>query len=232
MFEQFGALAWDSDKILRFLELGGPVVAILLAMSVFGLTVILAKLMHFSSLRIGERRSADKALALYRAGRIDDAIARVEGMSSPASQALARGLRGVQRGLPENKVREEVVRYGNVALQSLRRGFRSLEVIGSLAPLLGLFGTVLGMIKAFQALELAGTQVDPSVLSRGIWEALLTTAVGLAVAIPVVAMLNWLEGRVERLAHRMDDLVTQLFTEDLSRLPAPKTQAADASGIA
>jgi biopolymer transport protein ExbB len=232
MFEQFGALTWDSDKILRFLELGGPVVAILLAMSVFGLTVILAKLMHFSSLRIGERRSADKALALYRAGRIDDAIARVEGASSPASQALARGLRGVQRGLPEHKVREEVVRYGNVALQSLRRGFRSLEVIGSLAPLLGLFGTVLGMIKAFQALELAGTQVDPSVLSRGIWEALLTTAVGLAVAIPVVAMLNWLEGRVERLAHRMDDLVTQLFTEDLSSLPAPKTKASDASDSA
>lgn len=232
MFEQFGALTWDSDKILRFLELGGPVVAILLAMSVFGLTVILAKWMHFSSLRIGERRSADKALALYRAGRIDDAIARVEGASSPASQALARGLRGVQRGLPEHKVREEVVRYGNVALQSLRRGFRSLEVIGSLAPLLGLFGTVLGMIKAFQALELAGTQVDPSVLSRGIWEALLTTAVGLAVAIPVVAMLNWLEGRVERLAHRMDDLVTQLFTEDLSSLPAPKTKASDASDSA
>jgi biopolymer transport protein ExbB len=228
MFEQFGSLAWDSDKILRFLELGGPVVAILLAMSVFGLTVILAKLMHFSSLRISERRSAEKALSLFRAGRIEDAISRAAGASNPASQALARGLRGVQQGLPEHKVREEVVRYGNSSLQSLRRGFRSLEVIGSLAPLLGLFGTVLGMIKAFQALELAGAQVDPSVLSRGIWEALLTTAVGLAVAIPVVAMLNWLEGRVERLAHQMDDLVTQLFTVDLSGLSAPKPKVADA----
>jgi biopolymer transport protein ExbB len=216
MFDQLGALAWEQGRILRFLELGGPVVVILLAMSVLALTVILAKLAHFSSLRIGERRRAESALALYRAGRIRDAIARAESSPSPASQALARGLRGVQRGLPEQKVREEVIRYGNGALQALRSGFRPLEVIGSLAPLLGLFGTVLGMIKAFQALELAGTQVDPAVLSRGIWEALLTTAVGLAVAIPVVALLNWLEGRVDRVAHRMDDLVTRLFTEDLS----------------
>jgi biopolymer transport protein ExbB len=217
MFDAFTGLAWDQERLIRFLDLGGPVVLILLVMSVVALTVILTKMAHFSSLRIGHRRTAEKALALYRSGKLRDAIARAERSPDPASQLLARGLRGVQLGLPEHKVREEMVRFGNVALQGLRNGFRPLEVIGSLAPLLGLFGTVLGMIKAFQALELAGTQVDAAVLSGGIWEALLTTAVGLAVAIPVVALLNWLEGRVERLGHRMDDLVTRLFTDDLSR---------------
>jgi biopolymer transport protein ExbB len=216
MFDAFAGLAWDQERLLRFLDLGGPVVVILLAMSVVALTIILTKLAHFSSLRIAHRRTAEKALSLYRSGKLRDALARAERSPDPASQLLARGLRGVQLGLPEHKVREEMVRYGNVALQGLRTGFRPLEMIGSLAPLLGLFGTVLGMIKAFQALELAGTQVDAAVLSGGIWEALLTTAVGLAVAIPVVALLNWLEGRVERLGHRMDDLVTRLFTDDLS----------------
>ncbi len=217
MFDQFTALAWGRDRLLTFLELGGPVVVILLGMSVLALTIILTKMAHFSSVRVGHRRTAEKALALYRDGRLHEAITRAERSPDPASQLLARGLRGVRLGLPEPRVRDEMVRYGNVALQGLRSGFRPLEVIASLAPLLGLFGTVLGMIKAFQALELAGTQVDAAVLSGGIWEALLTTAVGLAVAIPVVALLNWLEARVERLGHRMDDLVTRVFTDDLSR---------------
>ena len=113
-------------------------------------------------------------------------------------------------------MREEALRFGGDALESLRAGFRPLEVIASLAPLLGLFGTVLGMIEAFHQLELAGSEVDPAILSGGIWEALLTTAVGLAVAIPVVAALSWMERRVERLAHQMTSITTSVFTVDLS----------------
>jgi len=100
-------------------------------------------------------------------------------------------------------------------LESLRSWFRPLEVIASLAPLLGLFGTVLGMISAFQQLEQAGNRVNPAILSGGIWEALLTTAVGLAVAIPTVVALNWLERKVDRLAHDMNTIVTQVFTAEL-----------------
>jgi biopolymer transport protein ExbB len=98
-------------------------------------------------------------------------------------------------------------------------------VIGTLSPLLGLFGTVLGMIEAFRRLEAAGSRVDPSILSGGIWGALLTTAVGLAVAIPTIAALNWLERRVERLAHDMDDAAARVFTSRIGlervRTPAP-----------
>jgi biopolymer transport protein ExbB len=75
---------------------------------------------------------------------------------------------------------------------------------------------VLGMIEAFRQLEAAGTRVNPSLLAGGIWEALLTTAVGLAVAIPAVAALNWLERVVERTAHDMDSAITGVFTQDLS----------------
>lgn len=218
-------IAWE--RLTGFLGAGGPVVLILGVMSVFALTIVLVKLWQFRVLRIAERRSVDEALALYRAGHLEDALARGEAARNPAAQALARALRGIRRGLPEPKVREEVMRYGREALEGLRTGLRPLEVIGSLAPLLGLFGTVLGMIKAFRQLEMAGNQVNPSVLSGGIWEALLTTAVGLAVAIPVVALLNWLERRIERLAHRMDDAVTQVFTVSLETLAEPADEAAD-----
>ena len=121
------------------------------------------------------------------------------------------------------------MRYGGDVLQNMRAWFRPLEVIASLAPLLGLFGTVLGMITAFQQLESAGNQVNPAILSGGIWVALLTTAVGLAVAMPVVVILNWLERRVDRLAHNMDNYVIQLFTQDLSTDKAVPASAANSS---
>jgi biopolymer transport protein ExbB len=204
----------------RFLELGGPVVALLLLVSVVALAVILAKIAQFGVLRRAGYTQAEQALQHYRAGRVPEAIRIAGAARHPAAQVLARALQGLSRGVPEPVIREELQRFGNGVLLSLRGGFRPLEVIGSLAPLLGLFGTVLGMIKAFQALEFAGTQVDPTVLSRGIWEALLTTAVGLAVAIPVIATLNWLEARVDRAAFAMEDLLGRLFAPQFEPLPS------------
>ena len=204
------------ERVESTLEIGGPVVAILLLMSFVALTIVVVKLLQFGWLRIGRRRPAVNALRYWRAGQSAQALAYVEGCRNPTAQVLLRAIQGRQSGLPERKVREEVLRFGNDILFQLRRGLRPLEVIGSLAPLLGLLGTVLGMIKAFQQLEVAGNQVNPAVLSGGIWEALLTTAIGLSVAIPVVVLLNWLERRVDHLAHDMDNLVTQVFTEDLS----------------
>lgn len=207
-------------RALEWLEIGGPVVIILLAMSVMAVTIVLVKLWQFGAVRLGDLRAAREALQLYRSGEASRALALLSGNSiNPAAQLLARAIRGRSRGISAELVREEILRCGGDALESLRAGFRPLEVIASLAPLLGLFGTVLGMIEAFHQLELAGNRVDPAVLSGGIWKALVTTAVGLGVAIPIVAMLNWLERRVERLAHEMSSLVTRVFTVDLSEEP-------------
>jgi biopolymer transport protein ExbB len=203
-------------RALEILQAGGVVAVILLAMSVVAVSIIVTKLIQFRIVRIADRRDAEQALALWQRGQTDEALSLAVGSEGPVAQGLARAFRGHRRGLDEGHVREEVVRYGSGVLERLRGGFRALELIGSLAPLLGLFGTVLGMIEAFQQLEGAGNQVNPAVLSGGIWQALLTTAIGLAVAIPVVALLGWLERRVERLAHAMDDTVTRVFTPDLA----------------
>ncbi|MEX2630220.1 MAG: MotA/TolQ/ExbB proton channel family protein [Tistlia sp.] len=212
-----GGLEGSAQQAWEILQAGGPVVAILLFLSVVALAIVLVKLWQFQVARLGDRRTPRRALALYRAGQPAEALAVAAASRNPVAKVLVRAINGRARSeLPEAMVREEVVRYGGDLLEALRGWFRPLEVIGSLAPLLGLFGTVLGMISAFQQLEQAGNQVDPSILSGGIWEALLTTAVGLAVAMPVIVLLNWLERRVDRLAHEMDDVVTQVFTEDLS----------------
>lgn len=213
---------------LTLLQAGGAVVAILLVLSVVALAIILMKLWQFGRLGVGINRHARAALALYRSGRAEEALGRLAGARNPGARLLSLAIRGRLRDdLPEPMLREELARLGSEEVEALRGGFRPLEVIGALAPLLGLFGTVLGMIAAFQALEQAGNRVDPSILSGGIWEALLTTAVGLAVAIPVVALLNLLERRVERQALEMESLVTQIFTVDLTAAPRAQRSAPD-----
>lgn len=209
--------AWEVTlRIHEFLDTGGAVVYVLLAMSIFAMAVILLKLYQFHRVRIGARGSAGEALRLHRSGQSARALDLLACTPNPVAEVLALAIRGYGRSdLDPDTVREEVARAAAHRLTKLRSFLRPLEVIGSVAPLLGLFGTVLGMIEAFRQLEQAGMQVNPAVLSGGIWEALLTTAVGLAVAIPTVVFSSWLERRVERVADDMEDAISGAFTVDL-----------------
>lgn len=201
------------DNIVHLITLGGPIVAVLLAMSVFGLAIVLLKLWQFGSIRVGRRRFIEPALANWRAGRFDAAQQRVNNEHHPIADTLGVAMRGMATGIDCDTVREEAARVGARHLATLRGYFRPLEVIGSLAPLLGLLGTVLGMIDVFSQLASAGGAADPAMLSGGIWEALLTTAIGLIVAVPAVLMLNWFERILERLHEDMQDALTQVFTQ-------------------
>ena len=106
---------------------------------------------------------------------------------------------------------------------ALKSGLRPLELIAGIAPLMGLLGTVLGMITAFQAMEAAGASVDPSVLSGGIWAALLTTAIGLVVAIPTLALHAALDSWTDRLRQgmnaRLNTLEVPTLTNAHSEIP-------------
>jgi biopolymer transport protein ExbB len=90
-------------------------------------------------------------------------------------------------------------------------GLRTLGILGNTAPLLGLLGTITGMIKAFMVIEQAGGKVDAQALAGGIWEAMITTGVGLAVAIPLLILLHFLEGGVERRAQRLSQCLALLL---------------------
>lgn len=200
------------SQIQEFLIIGGPVVWILMGFSVIALTIVMVKFWQLTSLRAESRKTLDLALESWRNRDADGAIAMLSD-KRPVESIVAYSmdaLRSTSRDVAT--VREEAERRALNTLHNLRSNLRPLEIIASLSPLLGLLGTVLGMITAFQSMETAGSQVDPSVLSGGIWQALLTTAVGITVAIPVVALHAWLERKVERIAHVMNDAVTQVFT--------------------
>ena len=114
--------------------------------------------------------------------------------------------------MPSDDARDETARVARGALMDAGSGLRALDLIATIAPLVGLLGTVLGMIDAFQALQDSGARADPSALAGGIWEALLTTAAGMAVAIPASMALSWFDSINDRLAHDFDDLATRILT--------------------
>jgi biopolymer transport protein ExbB len=125
---------------------------------------------------------------------------------------LGAALRGLDVGLDRERLRLDIERLGNVELERLRRHLRTLEVIAAVSPLLGLLGTVLGMIQSFQDLELAGGAANASVLAGGIWQALLTTAAGLTVAIPAAVAANLMAARVDHVGHVIETDVGRLLT--------------------
>ncbi|MFK7963131.1 MAG: MotA/TolQ/ExbB proton channel family protein [Burkholderiaceae bacterium] len=200
------------DRLVDMFTLGGPIVAILLALAVFALAIVLLKCWQFAIVRISSRKAVDRALALWAGGQQSQAIDSLPDKRQPLARVVKIAMRGQLMGLEEPLVREETLRVGNADIATLHHYLRPLELIGIICPLLGLLGTVIGMIDAFQSMENAGAQVDPAVLSGGIWQALLTTAVGLTVAIPVTVAHSWLERKVERLGHEMEDATTQVFT--------------------
>lgn len=201
-----------SAQITEFMQVGGPVVWILTAMSVVAVAIILMKLAQFAMQQPEKASHLPKVLKHWRYGEMQQALALLKSQR-PVDELTALTINGLGSAHVELALlKEELDRVATLRLNQLRAYLRPLEVIATLSPLLGLLGTVLGMIIAFQQMEAAGNQVDPSVLSGGIWQALLTTAVGLAVAIPVVVAHNWMERKVERVAALMNDTVTQVFT--------------------
>lgn len=193
-------------------DLGGPVVMILAFMSFVALTLIIMKCWQFYTLSVGHTVSLGDILSTWERGRDRNASRRAEELPGLTAMLLARAMRALSDGTDEKTVREDVQRLAARHLTSLKSYLRPLEMIAQTAPLLGLFGTVLGMIEAFRELQAAGTQVDPSLLAGGIWVALLTTACGLGVAMPVSMAISWFEGRIAREHAAMEDALTALFT--------------------
>ncbi|SFJ69692.1 MotA/TolQ/ExbB proton channel family protein [Celeribacter neptunius] len=179
------------ETLTRIADLGGPVVLILIAVSVLTSTVVLYKLWQFARARVGHHQALGAALDAWDRGDVAAAKTHLSQSRSYLRDVLSLAMNGQEDGARLEA--EAETRFAR-----LESGFRLLDSVAQMAPLLGLFGTVLGMISAFQSLQEAGAQVDPSILAGGIWVALLTTAVGLAVAMPTSLILSWFEARMER----------------------------------
>ncbi|WP_226778957.1 MotA/TolQ/ExbB proton channel family protein [Oceaniglobus trochenteri] len=195
---------------LDLLHDGGPIVWLLAGLSLFSLALIVVKVAALRGVLSGAARRA-RALELW-AGR-DRAGARAalaEG-SAPADRLLAQAMAGLDLGTQRKLLNEDLEWRGNAELAEMSTGLRALELIAMVSPLLGLLGTVLGMIEAFRELALAEGSANAALLAAGIWQALLTTAAGLIVAIPAALAAGLLGARVERAGQQAEAAVGRLY---------------------
>ncbi|MCU7892949.1 MAG: MotA/TolQ/ExbB proton channel family protein [Candidatus Thiodiazotropha sp. (ex Ustalcina ferruginea)] len=193
-------------NLAELLTKGGPVIWVLAVYSSIGLAIVLERYFLFLRLRQLPKAWLEKLNQLLEQADANQQIAALKGPEANVIQAIveahAEGVKDLQ-GVG-NRVRGEEI-------QRMEFGLRTLSILGNTAPLLGLLGTITGMIKAFMVIEQAGGKVDAQALAGGIWEAMITTGVGLAVAIPLLLLLPFLEGSVERRALKMNRCISLLL---------------------
>ncbi|MBK46309.1 MAG: flagellar motor protein MotA [Gammaproteobacteria bacterium] len=207
--------------INSLLDLGGPIVYILLLLSVYALGVILYKLHMFYKVNFFDDRKLSEILELWTSDKKKEAYEEVNKNPNPESEVMSFTMYQLLKhknisAKIESDVREEIHRLSDERINYYSSKLDSLQVIATIAPLLGLLGTVFGMIEAFQQMEAAGKSVDPSILSGGIWEALLTTAAGLSVAIPIVVVESYFRSLVSKFKNNIENGVTKILTANIS----------------
>jgi len=193
-------------------ELGGPVVAVQIAISVVGLALVLYKAFQYASLGSGRLEPLRQGIALWQSGDCEQADALLAKSSLAIADDVRFGLAHIESA-PRESLRDELARRGTQFVKPYGSLLRSIELIYYLSPVLGLLGTVLGMIDAFRELAaVASTDQNSNALAGGIWEALLTTAVGLVIAVPFTVFHAMLETRYERFSDACSDLLTRVMT--------------------
>ena len=195
---------------------GGVMMYPIFLASIIAFAIIIERIVFFKKCKENPDDIFAAIKDLAGNGKQIDATSIHKSTEGPVSRILEVGVQA--RKEPRWKLEEKLTVHGQEEIRELRKNLRGLEVIATISPLMGLLGTVVGMVKAFNKVAQYKGQVDPSLLAGGIWEALLTTAAGLALAIPVVIMLNYFERKVEAISFLLGKygqyLVHHLYEEE------------------
>jgi biopolymer transport protein ExbB len=207
----FLGIANPLQSLRELVEIGGPVVAILLIFSIVAVAVIILKIIQLRSAILPPQHLLNEANILCADGAMNEARRLFRAAPGPVAYLSAVAIEAKLSFLDVVAAREKIAVAARGCVAAMRSHLRVLEVISQVAPLLGLFGTILGMIEVFRVLEGSGDVVSPSELAGGIWVALMTTATGLGVAIPAAISLQWFDGIIERQAQAMEENVTTIL---------------------
>ncbi len=179
--------------MFAIIQAAGWPIWFLLAASIVALTVIVERALYLRPIRVLPPALRAEAIAVARAGRADAEVVRQLELNSPLGRVLAAGLRNT--GAPREVMRQAIEEAGRAVAHQLGRYLTALGTIATLAPLLGLFGTVIGMIELFGAQDAGGG--DPMRIAHGISVALYNTAFGLAVAMPSLVFHRHFQAKVD-----------------------------------
>jgi len=226
ILQEGGTIQWDPISLWKAMGIPAKIVVIILfIMSGWSIGVMIDRWMAFSAARKQSRAFAPAVAGALREGKIDEAIRVAErNKKSHLAKVVTAGLQEFRAHNESGDIPGEQIEASKRALERaeaivlavLKRGLGGLATIGSTAPFVGLFGTVVGILNAFRGIS-QEKATGLAAVAGGIAEALVTTAIGLFVAIPAVMMFNYLTGRVEAFDVEMDNSSSELIDYFLKR---------------
>jgi biopolymer transport protein ExbB len=196
---------WD------LIQKGGPVMYLIMILSVISLGIIIERMYNLNRARIDSQKFMDDIISSLKHNKIIESIEMCNNTPGPIAHIIKAGILKHDRSKPE--IKEAIDEAAQLEIPRMEKHLPILATIAHIAPLLGLLGTVSGMIKAFQVIQNKAatmTPVNPGDLAGGIWESLLATLAGLLVAIPTYVAYNYLVNQVDSLAYDMERSATDL----------------------
>ena len=197
--------------MLHYLEVGGPILWVLVIISIGAFAVVLERIVFFArnEKNVGSNFK-DEILSLVASKKIDEAIALCDTKKSCVASAVKKFLQKAPKGIDVQDYEFILKEITIKETSPYESRLNLLASVISISPMLGLLGTVTGMIRAFTNISKYGAG-DAAVVADGIAEALLTTAAGLMIAIPVIVVYNYLNRRLEKMENEIDDVVTNII---------------------
>ncbi|MDP3730710.1 MAG: MotA/TolQ/ExbB proton channel family protein [Candidatus Omnitrophota bacterium] len=196
---------WD------LIQKGGPVMYLIMILSVISLGIIMERIYNLNRARIDSQKFMDDIINSLKHNKVIESIEMCNKTPGPIAHIIKAGILKHDRSKPE--IKEAIDEAAQLEIPRMEKHLPILATIAHIAPLLGLLGTVSGMIKAFQVIQNKAatmTPVNPGDLAGGIWESLLATLAGLLVAIPTYVAYNYLVNQVDSLAYDMERSATDL----------------------
>lgn len=191
-----------------FMTQGGPVLWLLLLISALAIAVFVERLVHYHRAQINSTEFLNGIRTVLRRENVVEAISICDATPGPVARLVKAAI--LNRDQDRDRVREAIEQAGLVEVPRLEEKLNLLATIAQIAPLLGLLGTVLGLIQVFGQIEQAGLYAQVSQLSSGVWRALICAAAGLAVAIPTYAGYNYLVHRVNEIVLDMERAAAEI----------------------
>jgi biopolymer transport protein ExbB len=198
-----------SMSILQLAMKGGWIMAVLAVFSIIAVYVFVERYLVISRAAESDRNFMNNIREYIHSGKLDAALALCRSNSTPNARMIEKGLSRI--GKPLNDINAAIENVGKLEVSKLEKGVAGLATISGAAPMLGFLGTVIGMIKAFYDMSMAGNNIDIALLSSGIYQAMITTVGGLIVGILAFIFYNILVSRIDKVVYLLEARATEFM---------------------
>ncbi|MDB6054397.1 MAG: MotA/TolQ/ExbB proton channel family protein [Verrucomicrobiales bacterium] len=202
----------------RFMMEGGPMIWLLMLTSALALAVFVERFLHYHRAQINSTEFLNGVRNVLKRDNVVEALAICDATPGPVSRLVKIAVLNRDKG--REGVREILEDAGTLEVPRLEQKLNVLATVAQIAPLMGFLGTVLGLMKVFHRMEDAGLQAHIGILSNGVWQALISTAAGIALSIPCYAGYNFLVGRVNSIVLDMEQVSTDILNI-VTEVPKP-----------